>query len=226
MILLRPVDAKFPITQYFGARKEVYKTTNGHNGVDYGLAEGNPVRAAAHGVVERAELDGRTIRNPKRGYGYHIRLLHPDDSRTIYAHLQEDGMLVKTGEHVLMGDLIGKSGNTGFSDGPHLHFEYRLGTSATSAVDPLPFIVDETPPESGLFAVTITPEGDGLRIRRGPGLKHGIIRSLRADDVTEVFGLAGKNVWLRIEEGYIMFNKEWVKISAQEANLPPRPSGD
>ena len=78
-----------------------------------------------------------TAHNPKEGYGYHVRILHPDDSRTIYAHLQEGGLLVATGQNVRMGDVIGKSGNTGRSSGPHLHF----GAFVRGAkVDPLMLI--------------------------------------------------------------------------------------
>jgi len=212
MILLRPVDKKFPITQKFGENPQNYPLTDGHNGIDFGLAEGNPVKAAADGVVERANLDVQTANNPKRGYGYHVRILHQDGSRTIYAHFKKDGFQVSTGQNVRMGDVIGKSGNTGMSTGPHLHFEFRLGPSVNSGVDPLPLMVDEIPSEIGLFDVTITTEGDGLRIRTGPGTKNKIIRSLRTDDQVRVFGLAGNNVWLMTQEGYIMFNPNWVKI--------------
>lgn len=212
MILLRPVDKQFRITQRFGENPDVYPLTNGHNGIDFGLPEGNPVLAAADGVVTRAELDTETAVNPKRGYGYNVRIQHADGSTTIYAHFQKDSFTVATGDNVTMGTMVGRSGNTGFSTGPHLHFELRLGVSATSAVDPMPFLVDEIPSSDILFRVTVAPEGEGVRLRRGPGRDFGIVRNLHTDDAFEVLGIAGDNAWLRVKEGYIMYDPKWYKI--------------
>ena len=212
MILLRPVDIQFPVTQRFGENPQHYPATNGHNGIDYGLAEGNPVRAAADGVVERADLDVVTAHNPDRGYGYHVRLVHPDDSRTIYAHFQKDSFMVSTGQNVRMGDVLGLSGNTGMSTGPHLHFEVRTGPGLLSGIDPEPLIVDKIPAEMGLFGAKITTEGDGLRIRVGPGTKYKVVGNLRTDDERKVYGIDGNNVWLRVEEGFMMYRPEWIQI--------------
>ncbi len=216
MILLRPVDLKFSVSQPYGENPHLYEATHGHNGIDYSLPEGNPVRAAAAGVVERSELDTATASDPRVGYGYHVRILHPDGARTIYAHLQEGGLLVITGQNVRMGDVIGRSGNTGRSTGPHLHFELRLGPSVTSGIDPSGLMVDEIPTEAALFTAAITPDGDGLRIRVGPGTKYHIVRSLRSGDQVQVYGVAGDRVWLRVQEGYIMYKPEWVKIEQEQ----------
>ena len=213
MILFRPVDKKFYISQHFGENPNIYPSTNGHNGIDFGLPEGNPVMAAADGVVTRAELDTTTAATPNRGYGYHVRIQHPDGSTSIYGHFQKDSFVVHTGDNVTMGTMIGRSGNTGFSTGPHLHFEVRLGLAGTSAIDPMPFLVDEIPSKDTLFTVSVAPEGDGVRLRVGPGTNFGIIRKLHTDDAFEVFGLAGNNVWLRVKEGYIMYDPKWYKIT-------------
>jgi hypothetical protein len=77
------------------------------------------------------------------------------------------------------------------------------------------------PPETGLFSVTVTTEGDGLRIRTGPGTRFRIIRNLRTDDRVTVFGLSGNNVWLRVQEGFIMFKPEWLKINSGGEEIPP-----
>ncbi len=212
MILLRPVDRQFRITQHFGENPDTYPLTNGHNGIDFGLPEGNPIMAAADGVVTRAELDTATAANSKRGYGYNVRILHPDGSTSIYAHLQKDGFLVNTGDNVTMGVVVGRSGNTGFSTGPHLHFEVRLGAAATSAIDPESFLVNEIPSRDILFIVRVAPEGDGVRLRRGPGRDFGIVRNLRADDALEVLGLAGESAWLRVKDGFVMYDPKWYKI--------------
>jgi len=213
MILLRPVPLQFHISQRFGENPNIYPATNGHNGIDFGLPEGNPVMAAADGVVTRAELDTTTAATPNRGYGYHVRIQHPDGSTSIYGHFQKDSFVVHTGDNVTMGTMIGRSGNTGFSTGPHLHFEVRMSLAGTSAIDPMPFLVDEIPSKDTLFTVSVAPEGDGVRLRVGPGTNFGIIRKLHTDDAFEVFGLAGNNVWLRVKEGYIMYDPKWYKIT-------------
>jgi hypothetical protein len=212
MILLRPVPLQFHISQHFGENPDVYPLTNGHNGVDFGLPEGNPVMAAADGVVTRAELDTETALNPDRGYGYNVRIQHPDGSTSIYAHFQPNSFLVSTGDNVTMGTILGRSGDTGFSTAPHLHFELRRGVAATSAIDPEPFFVNEIPPRETLFTAKIVPDGDGVRLRMGPGTNYTILRNLHTDDVLEVLGLAGDSVWLRVKEGYVMYDPKWYKI--------------
>jgi len=214
MILLRPVDLRFPITQRFGENPQDYELTNGHNGIDYGVPEGTPVKVAADGVVSRAELDTATSANPTTGYGYHIRVQHCDSSMTIYAHLMDGGVLVTTGQNVKMGELIGRSGNTGRSTGPHLHFEFRVGLSLSTSIDPEPLIINELPPEAGLFDVEITPEGDFLNVRIGPSTEIGRVKILRSGDKVKVFGIAGKDAWLMTQMGYIKYDPTWEAIKS------------
>lgn len=213
MILLRPVDKQYEISQRFGVNPKIYPQTNGHNGIDFALPEGNPVVAAADGVVSRAELDTTTAYDSRRGYGYHVRIQHLDGSTSIYGHFQKDSFVLHTGDNVNMGTIIGRSGNTGYSTGPHLHFEVRLGLAATTVINPEPFLVDEIPSMDPLFNVIITPEGDGIRLRIGPGKNYGVIRDFKTDDVLQVLGLAGDNAWLRVKEGYIMYTPKWCKIT-------------
>jgi murein DD-endopeptidase MepM/ murein hydrolase activator NlpD len=118
-----PLD-KVYITQNFGSNPEAYKRYGlvGHNGIDLRtryidspLGRRN-VNAAANGVVEAVRYD-------IDGYGIHVRLRHDDGSMTIYAHLTKP--YVSKGQRIGVGARLGLSGNTGFSSGPHLHFEYR-----------------------------------------------------------------------------------------------------
>ena len=213
MILFRPVDKQFKISQRFGENPKLYPLTKGHNGIDFALPEGNPVFATADGVVSRAELDTSSASDPKKGYGYHVRIQHLDGSTSIYGHFQKDSFTVHTGDNVNTGAIIGRSGNTGFSTGPHLHFEVRLGLAVTTAINPEPFLVDEIPSLDSLFILTIKPEGDGVRLRVGPGKNYDIIRNLHTDDSLDVFDLAGDNVWLRVKGGYLMYNSNWYKIT-------------
>ncbi len=90
-----------------------------HAGTDWAVRTGTTVVAARGGVVTQAGWAG--------SYGYCIVVTHPDGHFTRYAHLSE--ILVTYGQEVAQGQMIGLSGNTGFSTGPHLHFElYMWGT--------------------------------------------------------------------------------------------------
>ncbi|PWH20145.1 MAG: hypothetical protein DDG58_03300 [Ardenticatenia bacterium] len=89
-----------------------------HKGLDIANDEGVPVRAVAGGVVRFAGWSDR-------GYGYMVVLDH-GGYQTLYAHLKQ-APSVSNGQSVSGGTVLGLMGNTGFSTGPHLHFEIRLG---------------------------------------------------------------------------------------------------
>lgn len=89
-------------------------TVRDHLGTDYRAAVGTSVLAAASGTIERSYIS--------TSYGETIILRHSDGSATLYAHLSIRN--VKAGDAVDLGQEIGKSGNTGESEAPHLHFEY------------------------------------------------------------------------------------------------------
>ena len=108
----QPFSKEWPITQRYG---ETY-TSSFHTGIDYGCPLNTPILASADGVVVYAGWD-------KTGYGNMVILLHPDGRATLYAHLSS--IYVKLGEKVKQGSLLGHSGSTGNSTGPHLHFEAR-----------------------------------------------------------------------------------------------------
>ncbi|ANO35225.1 peptidase M23 [Vibrio breoganii] len=98
-----------------------------HRGIDYAVNTGAPIYATADGVVE-------VVRPSKTGSGNFLRLQHSYGFSTSYSHLQK--FKVKSGEFVEKGQLIAYSGNTGFSTGPHLHYEIRF---VGRALDPLAF---------------------------------------------------------------------------------------
>jgi len=131
-----PFDGDYPVTQLFGENPDIYSQFGkpGHNGVDFGLPTGTPVLAAADGKVTR-------LGNDPNGYGRYIVLQH-DGFQTLYGHLQE--VKVSVTEPIHEGDTIGLSNNTGFSTGPHLHFELRIpgfpGAYSAGEVDPLQFL--------------------------------------------------------------------------------------
>lgn len=113
------------ISDDFGPRiHPVFGTNHFHDGVDIEVGSGTPVGAAAGGTVIMATWYG--------GYGKSIRIDHGNGIVTMYSHLS--GYEVSVGQRVSQGDLIGYSGNTGNSTGPHLHFTVILDGTP---VDPM-----------------------------------------------------------------------------------------
>lgn len=96
-----------------------------HAGTDWSVRSGSTVVASRGGVVTQAGWAG--------SYGYCIVITHPDGHFTRYAHLSE--VLVSYGQEVAQGQMIGLSGNTGFSTGPHLHFEIYMNGYPVDALD-------------------------------------------------------------------------------------------
>lgn len=120
-ILFWPLDKIF-VTQYFGNTDFAMKTNaykgKGHNGVDFQATQGTRVKAALDGTVVG---EGDTDKVCKgASFGKWVLIRHNNGLSTLYAHLS----LIKVfeGKTVKTGDVIGYSGNTGYSTGPHLHF--------------------------------------------------------------------------------------------------------
>lgn len=118
----QPFEKDFPITQYFG--KTEY--SDNHTGIDYGCPSDTPILASESGEVIYAGW-----RNG--GYGNCVFILHPDGTTTIYEHLNK--VSVTVGQNVEKSQVIGYSGSTGNSTGPHLHFEIR--SASGKPINPL-----------------------------------------------------------------------------------------
>ena len=116
-----PGDGGPSIPGYFacpvhGAR--LSQGLHGHNAVDLALGIGNPIDAAASGVVIIAKSGGWD-----GGYGNYVVISHPNGTETLYAHAKK--LFVTSGEHVTQGEEIAQIGMTGNTTGPHVHFEIR-----------------------------------------------------------------------------------------------------
>ncbi|MER6560944.1 transglycosylase family protein [Streptomyces sp. NPDC001027] len=101
-----------------------------HTGVDFPVATGTTVKAVAAGEVVSAGWGG--------SFGYQVVIRHGDGRYTQYAHLS--AISVRDGQSVGAGQRIGRSGSTGNSTGPHLHFEVRTGPGFGSDVDPVAYL--------------------------------------------------------------------------------------
>ena len=124
MTYRQPFKGSFPITQRFG---EKYTNKDGHTGIDYGCPAGTQILASNDGLVFFAGWK-------EGGYGYCVFVKHDDGYVTIYEHLLKD-IPVTMAQRVLQGQVIGFSGSTGNSTGPHLHFEMRDENG--KAIDPM-----------------------------------------------------------------------------------------
>lgn len=109
---------------------------NNHHGTDFATSMGTSVYAGAHGSLYY-RVDGCPDgSNPSCGssYGNHVRISHPSDGRaSIYAHLK-NGTTVWY-QSILCGGYVGRSGNSGLSSGPHLHFELWQNTNIGTRLD-------------------------------------------------------------------------------------------
>lgn len=127
-VLSWPLENIF-VTQFFGKTIDAKKlyVSGTHNGVDFRASRGTPVKATLKGKVKGV---GNT--DEQKGcysYGKWILVEHPNGLSTLYAHL--DLIKVSVGNEVRTGEVIGYSGNTGYSTGPHLH----LTVYATQGID-------------------------------------------------------------------------------------------
>ena len=132
---IRPLKGVKTISSGFGGRYHpILKTIRMHTGVDLSAPKGTPVYATADGVVSR-EKGGS-------GYGIVVILNHGYSYQTLYAHLSKK--VVKPGQKVKRGQLIGYVGNTGLSFGTHLHYEViKNGVK----VNPVHYFFDDITPE-------------------------------------------------------------------------------
>jgi hypothetical protein len=117
---------KFRLTGKFGELSPV-RNMQPHSGIDLAMPESTTLRSVADGVVDRV-YDGTGL----IGKGLSVQM--PDGTRAIYGHMNE--VKAHVGDHVNAGDIVGLSGNTGNSTGPHLHF--GLKDANGSVLDPTP----------------------------------------------------------------------------------------
>ena len=219
MKFLYPIPSNSIVTQTFAEhvhRARVNGWQNYNGGIDWAVATGTAIKAAQAGKVTMA-------RNDATGYGTHVRIQHDEGYLTIYGHMMK--FKVKVGDVVQAGDVIGQSDNTGFSTGPHLHFELRKNSVA---VDPAPLLVErldgvepggDVEPDGGQEQPGGGPEPQsfpalpmarvisqiGLNVRSGPGISNPLVGWLPSGTEVDVIRkiTQGSDIWLQI--GYQQF---------------------
>ena len=114
-----------------------YSNGNYHGGTDInasvGALDGMNILAADGGTV-------KTVKNLFFSYGSHVIIDHENGYTTLYAHMQKGSIVVKAGDKIAKGQLIGKLGSTGNSTGPHLHIELRKDNSHNNTLNPCTYI--------------------------------------------------------------------------------------
>ncbi|MBV6395529.1 MAG: hypothetical protein HFACDABA_01105 [Anaerolineales bacterium] len=202
--LIYPVTG--PITQLFGENPDFYQKWGfpGHNGIDFGIANGTPVLAAAKGTVDKISFEDG-------GYGNYIKLRHTDGASvyyTYYAHLMQAS--VAAGQGIEAGAVIGHSNNTGASTGPHLHFGLRKSDTSGAYkgyIDPKPYFGVSGGSATGKAGEVALPNlkfeviVDELRVRSGPGVNYSELKRIKKGTAVTASKLYSEGAWVEIEPG-------------------------
>ena len=126
---------------YFG--KFSHSSRYGEYAIDFDMKVGTPILASRGGLVVETK-DDSNIRGLSRSYakyGNYILIYHTDGTFARYLHLKLGGCIVKPGDRVIAGQTIGYSGNTGWSSGPHLHFQVSRPIKGRTITMPTDFLL-------------------------------------------------------------------------------------
>ena len=111
-----PTDSQRVTCKFHDPTYPYINVVGQHSGLDIGVPMGTPIKAAEAGYVAKVAMG-------TKWYGNYIMIIHSNNLSTLYAHLSS--VEVANDQYVTRGQVIGHSGSTGFSSGPHLHFEVR-----------------------------------------------------------------------------------------------------
>jgi GH25 family lysozyme M1 (1,4-beta-N-acetylmuramidase) len=233
MALFWPVNA--PVTQQFGSNPNSIQP-NGHTGMDFGVPVGTSVKAAGAGTVVFANwATTLSANNPwwiaPAFAGICVVIDHGNGQLTLYAHL--NSTTLNAGNRVTQGQEIGKSGNTGLSTGPHLHFEVlgwplapyngfygRLNPTKYVTAAAAPIVLK--PNERRTGASTVNQ-------RAAANNDSKIVRVIPAKS-TEVFTgyvigemISGINIWYKDAQGYAWAGGFETQTTSGLPNVTPPP---
>ena len=132
-----PFAVGVALSDYFGSTAG---RSSAHRGLDFNPGLGAPIQAIADGVVSFSDDNGGSL-------GSVIMIDHVINGQTVtsvYAHAITGSLRFKAGDQVKVGDIVALTGDTGYSTGPHLHFEIRIGGKDGQQVDPLAWLYANT----------------------------------------------------------------------------------
>lgn len=177
MNFIKPFLGNYVVTQTYNEHKAraiangwCWKPDTGctsfyYPGIDYGTPINTSIVVSENGIVTEAKKD----LSPSGGYGNYVKIKHAENFITLYGHLNK--ILCAVGQSVKRGKIIGLSGNTGNSTGPHIHWEMRLNGIP---VDPQLYI-------SSAPIVPIPEKNKNLTINKSAYIKSNVGANLRAD---------------------------------------------
>ncbi|MDH4129663.1 MAG: M23 family metallopeptidase [Spirochaetota bacterium] len=174
--------------------------------VDFDMKEGTQIVAARGGTVVDVK-DDSNVGGPSESYkkdGNYISIIHDDGSYANYIHLRKNGSLVKPGNNVKPGDIIGYSGNTGWSSGPHLHFHVAKGSGETIPVKFLNYNGKAVSVREGLWYYSYHTGKKHFKVILGHKLKNSTYKNYKETTETDnKFSIETE----RIDDTYIFFAK-------------------
>ena len=235
------MDYIYPLSEYLTITQGFSKTKP-HLGLDFGWCSAHcnqAIIAAEDGTVyERADGWGNTYKQGKKIYGNYVILKHPNGDYTVYGHMMK-GVIVTKGQTVKKGQILGYMGNTGYSNGQHLHFELRKGgySKINYAVDPLDYLAIEnanlivsdktlfperikhrkttwgTPVPRNSKVDQIEVIASQLRARKEPGLKGEVLGVVDTGiyNVNTYTDMDGYR-WYSVEDFWFAYSDSWCKF--------------
>lgn len=199
-----PVDPNTRVSQNFGDDPQPAYQPDGHTGIDFALPVGSPVYAIADGVVLHADWSKKLgWPNPyyispdftpndgiDQSAGIVVVIDH-GDCVSISAHLDSTGL--NTGDKVTRGQTVGRSGNTGFSSGPHLHFEilpdkWNVHAAFYGRVNPLNYISKTSVAPAASVTSDQRVTNAKVNYRSAPNTSADIIQKFEADTILDFKG--------------------------------------
>ncbi len=148
------------VTSNFGYRPSMHRY---HYGTDFQVYVGEPIHAAFDGKV-------RVVASQPGGFGNVIVIRHKNGLETVYGHLSRQ--IVKMGQYVKAGEVIGLGGNTGHSTGPHLHFETRILGIAINPAEIFDFQNKVTHMDTYVFYADAGKMTTGKALKNVPGIAY------------------------------------------------------